>query len=315
MPSSTQVFAERINKVRGNLCQVIIGKSKQIDVLLAGLLSGGHVLLEDIPGVGKTTLVKGLAQSIGGKASRIQFTPDLLPTDIVGGSIYNQKDGEFHFRPGPIFANVVLADEINRASPRTQSALLEAMGEKQVSLDGTSLPLEKPFVVIATQNPVESHGTYPLPEAQLDRFSIQLSLGYPTSQELKLIMLGKGGADRLADLKPAITLTELLELQQAVTEIHLEDSIADYLLEIVEASRAHAAIRFGVSPRGALAFMATARAFAVMDGRDYVLPDDLKTLAVPVLAHRLVLDTKSKYSGIQKETVIREILEKVRVPR
>ncbi|MBI4747044.1 MAG: MoxR family ATPase [Acidobacteria bacterium] len=306
---------ELIAKVRENLCRVIIGKQKQIDYVLAALISGGHLLLEDIPGVGKTTLVKALAASVGGKVSRIQFTPDLLPTDIVGGSIYNQKDGQFHFNPGPLFANVILADEINRASPRTQSALLEAMGEKQISIDGKSIRLEPPFVVIATQNPVDSHGTYPLPEAQLDRFCMQLSLGYPTTSELKSIMLGDGGTAKLDELTPAMSLEELLLIQALANKVEIENSVADYLLALVDATRSHQAVKFGVSPRGAIAFLATVRALAFMNGRLYVLPDDLKKLAVPVLAHRLVLDMKSKYAGIHKDTVITEILSTVRVPR
>lgn len=311
MTKTTSCLAE----IRQNLCRVIVGKQKQIDFLLAGLLSGGHILLEDIPGVGKTTLVKAIAVSIGGKASRIQFTPDLLPTDILGGSIYNQKDNEFLFKPGPIFANVVLADEINRASPRTQSALLEAMGEKQVTLDGRSLPLEKPFVVIATQNPVESHGTYPLPEAQLDRFAMQLSLGYPNGEELKAILYGQGGAGQLSEIKAVASLPELIELQQQAAAVEVETSLADYVVALVEASRTHPSVRFGVSPRGALSFLAAVKAAALMEGRTFMLPEDVKKMAVPTLAHRLVLDTKSKYSGVQKESVIQELLDSVKVPR
>jgi MoxR-like ATPase len=307
--------AERIARIRHNLCRVIVGKAGEIDTLIAGLLAGGHVLLDDIPGVGKTTLAKALARSVACDFSRIQFTPDLLPTDIVGASIYSQKDGEFHFKPGPIFTNILLADEVNRASPRTQSALLEAMGERQVTVDGHSRPLAMPFFVIATQNPVESHGTYPLPEAQLDRFAVQLSLGYPPAEEEKRILFGQGGATELEALAPAIDPAGLVALQHAAARVHLEDSVADYLLALVAASRTHPSVRLGASPRGALALLAVARAHALAAGRDYVTPDDVKRVAVPALAHRLVLDAKARYAGVGKESVVRQVLERVPVPR
>lgn len=315
MISQVVFYTEIISKVHQNLCHVIVGKTAEIDLLLAGLLSGGHILLEDIPGVGKTTLAKALALSVGGKFSRIQFTPDLLPTDIIGVSIYNPKDGEFHFKPGPLFANILLADEINRASPRTQSALLEAMGEKQVTVEGRSIPLEEPFVVIATQNPIESHGTYPLPEAQLDRFTLQLALGYPSGEEEKRILFNQGGAGRLNEIEQVIDPYGLVKLQKATAQVSIENSVADYLLALVEASRTHPAVRLGVSPRGALALLAVARSRALMEGRDYVIPDDLKAVAVASMAHRLVLESKAKYAGTRKETVIQEILGKVKVPR
>jgi MoxR-like ATPase len=313
--SAVITHAETIARVRDNLCQVIVGKTAEIELLLAGLLSGGHILVEDIPGVGKTTLAKALAYSVGGTLRRIQFTPDLLPTDIVGVSIYNPKDGEFHFKPGPIFSHILLADEINRASPRTQSALLEAMGEQQVTVDGRSLPLEALFVVIATQNPVESHGTYPLPEAQLDRFAVQLSLGYPPPAEAKRLLLQHGGAGQLDAIEPVLDPKGLVDLQSEAAQVRVEDAVADYLLALVEASREHAAVQLGVSPRGALAFLATARARALMQGRDYVTPDDLKTVAVAALAHRLVLASKATYAGIRKDTVVHDLLSTVQVPR
>jgi MoxR-like ATPase len=315
LASASAAHAETIARVRDNLGRVILGKTAEIDLLLAGLLSGGHLLLEDIPGVGKTTLAKALARSVGGAFSRIQFTPDLLPTDIVGVSIYNPQDGAFHFKPGPIFANILLADEINRASPRTQSALLEAMGERQVTVDGRSLPLEAVFVVIATQNPIESHGTYPLPEAQLDRFAVQLSLGYPPAAEEKRLLLQQAGAAHLDALQQVIDPTGLVALQRAALQIAVEDAVADYVLALVEASRTHPAIRLGVSPRGTLACLATARARALMLGRAYVTPDDVKTVAVVTMAHRLILDSKARYAGVHKEAIWHDILDTVKVPR
>jgi MoxR-like ATPase len=313
--SQTTASAEVIARIRDNLGHVIMGKTAEIDLLLAGVLSGGHTLVEDIPGVGKTTLSKALARSVGGTLRRIQFTPDLLPTDIVGVSVYNPKDGEFHFKPGPIFTHILLADEINRASPRTQSALLEAMGEKQVTVDGQSRSLETLFVVIATQNPIESHGTYPLPESQLDRFTVQLSLGYPSAAEAKRLLLDPGDTQRLASIEPVIDPAGLVALQRTAAQVAVEETVADYLLALVEASRAHPAIKLGVSPRGALAFLATARARALMQGREYVIPDDLKYLAVPVMAHRLVLHAQPQYAGVSKAAIVQECLEQVKVPR
>lgn len=297
------------------LASVVVGKDAAISLLLAGVVGGGHVLLDDIPGVGKTTLAKALAIAVGGKFARLQLTPDLLPTDITGGSIYNPREGVFHFRPGPVFTNILLADELNRASPRTQSALLEAMAERQVTIDGKSLTLEPPFLVIATQNPIESHGTYPLPEAQLDRFAIQLALGYPELAEEKRVLAGEGGHTRLASLAPVLDPAALVALQAAAARVTVENSVSDYLMAIVTRTRSHPGVRLGVSPRGALALLHTARARALAGGRDFLVPDDVKQLAVPALAHRLVLDAKSKYAGTRKEAVIEEVLRETPVPR
>ncbi len=312
---SSERFSEQIERVKQRLRQVIVGKNNELDMFLVGLLSGGHLLLEDIPGVGKTTLAKALARCMGGQMSRLQFTPDLLPTDIVGVSIYNPKDGVFKFQPGPIFCNFLLADEINRASPRTQSALLEAMGERQVTVDGESRPLEELFFVIATQNPIDSHGTYPLPEAQLDRFTMRLSLGYPPLDEEKRILLGEGGQSRLAGVTQEISPEELVQVQQYVAQLPIEGSVLDYLLALVDASRKHGAIRLGISPRGSLALLAAARAHAFLEHRDFVIPQDIKKVAIPAMAHRVILRAEAKYAGTHPAHVVEDILGQVEVPR
>ena len=298
-----------------NLSRVILGKDDKIELMVLTLLAGGHILLEDIPGVGKTTIAKALAKSVQGIFRRIQFTPDLLPTDILGCSIYHAQESTFHFRKGPIFANVVLADEINRASPRTQSALLEAMSESQVTVEGNTYPLEPPFLVIATQNPVEYRGTYPLPEAQLDRFWVQLSLGYPPLEQERAMLYAQKAYHPLEDLQPVVDLAQILELQKLVSEVEVETSIADYILAMIEASRRHPSVQVGVSPRGSLMLFRAVRALALLKGRSYVIPEDVKELGIPVLSHRIVLETQAKYSGVRKEDVIKEILEKTPVPR
>jgi MoxR-like ATPase len=298
-----------------NLERVIRGKREQLELLLCCVAAGGHALLEDIPGTGKTTLAKALALSAGGEFKRVQFTPDLLPTDIVGSSIFHPQDQSFRFKPGPIFANVVIADEINRASPRTQSALLEALSEGQVTVDGVTHPLPAPFLCVATQNPVEFHGTYPLPEAQLDRFALYLSLGYPPEAEELTILAAQKGRHPLLDLAAVAAPADLVSLQRAVEAVAMEASVSQYLLRIVHATRGHASIRLGVSMRGALLFARLARARALLAGRDFVLPEDLKALSGPALAHRLVLDTRARYAGIDKQGLVRELVNAIPVPR
>lgn len=306
---------ETLDKLRQNLEQVVCGKTDSIELLLCCLAAGGHALLEDIPGTGKTTLAKTLAISTGCVFNRVQFTPDLLPSDIVGSSILHSNDSTFRFNRGPVFANVLLADEINRASPRTQSALLEAMGEQQVTVDGKTYPLESPFLCIATQNPVEFHGTYPLPEAQLDRFMVRLTLGYVTEEEELRILRAQRSGHPLDDLIAVAEPASIVEVQTAVEQVEIEESVLRYLLGLVTATRNHPAVKLGVSTRGSLQFTRIVRAMALMRGRAFVIPEDVKRLAEPVLAHRLVLDTRAKYAGTEKAGVIAEIIEKTSVPR
>ena len=304
-----------LGKLRENLQRVIRGKEESLELLLSCVAAKGHVLLEDIPGTGKTTLAKTLAVSSGCDFTRVQFTPDLLPSDIVGSSILNAQENTFTFNRGPIFSNVLLADEINRASPRTQSALLEAMGEQQVSVDGTTYELESPFLCIATQNPVEFHGTYPLPEAQLDRFMVRLSLGYVSEEDELRILSSQRSGHPLDDLQAVAEPASIVQIQEAVESVEIEDSVLRYLLALVTATRNHAAVKLGVSTRGSLQFTRMARALAMVRGRRFVLPDDVKRLAEPVLSHRLVLDTRAKYAGTEKSSVINEIVNAVSVPR
>lgn len=316
-PSAEQAEKARalISRLLGNLEKAIRGKREALELVLCCVAAGGHVLLEDVPGTGKTTLAKALAVSIGGQFKRVQFTPDLLPTDIVGTSLFNPQDGSFRFKPGPIFANVLIADEINRASPRTQSALLEGLSEQQVTVDGETRTLPSPFLCIATQNPVEFHGTYPLPEASLDRFAAQLSLGYPPEAEERALLTEQRGSKPSSPLEPVCTLEEVVALQRAVEEVRMEASVADYLLRIVHATRGHASVKLGVSTRGALLYARMARARALASGRDFVLPEDLKKMAVPVLTHRLVLDTRARYAGTDKQSLTNELVSAVPVPR
>lgn len=306
--------ARRVDALRANLRLAIRGKDAVIDELLTALLAGGHVLIEDVPGTGKTTLAKALALSLDATFSRIQFTPDLLPTDILGGMVYRATDGSFSFRHGPVFAHIVLADEINRASPRTQSALLEAMAEGQVTIEGETRTLPQPFMVLATQNPIEYNGTYPLPEAQLDRFCLRISLGYPAHEHEIDILRDQTTAQPLASLKPVLSVGALAELQRSVKRIAVEASLLDYMVRVVALTRQDARLRLGASPRGSLDLRRCAQARAFLAGRDHVRPDDVQALAAPVLAHRLLVDVKARHAGALAETVVADVLRTAAVP-
>ncbi|MGL5082825.1 MAG: AAA family ATPase [Microcoleaceae cyanobacterium] len=300
---------DRIERLKQNLSQTIVGKAEAIQLTLVALLSGGHALLEDVPGVGKTLLAKSLARSIAGQFHRIQCTPDLLPTDITGTNIWNPRTGEFEFIPGPVFANVLLTDEINRATPRTQSALLEVMEERQVTVDGVSRPVSPPFFVIATQNPIEYQGTFPLPEAQMDRFLLSLTLGYPTeSEELQMLQRLSQGIST-DNLQPCLDLQEILDLQKLCTQVKVETSLQQYILALVRQTRDHEEVTLGVSPRGAIALHRAAQTFAFLNGRDYVIPDDIKFLSSSVLSHRLI-----PAGGRRARTIVEQLLQTVSIP-
>lgn len=304
-----------IERLQANVAQAIFGKADAVRMCLVALLAGEHVLLEDVPGVGKTLMAKAMAKSVSGSFSRIQFTPDLLPSDIVGSSIYQSNEGTFRFNQGPIFANIVLADEINRTPPRTQSALLEAMSDQQISADGQTHELPTPFMVVATQNPFEFEGTYPLPESQLDRFLIRISLGYPNRDEERRVLESHQQQLPVDTLKPAVTVEQVVDLQQAVRNVKIESSIHDYLLDIVDATRNSEELHVGVSTRAAISMTRAAQALALIQGRDYTVPDDIKRLAVPALSHRVI--AKGFFHGGQRdaiERIVARIVESVPVP-
>jgi MoxR-like ATPase len=306
---------DAMRAVETNLATIIKGKAADLELILIALASGGHVLLEDAPGTGKTTLAKAIAASMDGIFRRVQFTPDLLPADITGSSFYNPADGSFEFRPGPVFSNVLLADEINRTSPRTQSALLEVMGENQVSTDGRRHPLPAPFFVVATQNPSDYAGTYPLPEAQLDRFMLRVSLGYPDSGAELEMLYAQNDRHPLEDLRAVVSTEQILQIQNEVKAVRFDRAVGEYVVRLTHATRGDARLRIGLSPRGSLALYRTSQARAWWHGRDFVLPEDVRALAEPVLAHRLVLDTKARYSGATGVEVVKELLQSVAVPR
>jgi MoxR-like ATPase len=302
------------DKIRHSVQRVIVGKDDVIDLAIIALLCKGHVLVEDVPGIGKTTMAKALAQSLGCTFNRIQFTPDLMPTDVLGVNFYNQKSGDFEFRAGPIFSQILLADEINRATPRTQSALLEAMGERQVTIDGVTRAISEPFMVLATQNPIEMEGTFPLPEAQLDRFMLRIKLGYPSPDEESDILLRFQKDTILPALDPVTTESELRPLQDAVTTVRVDDTIRMYVVAITQATREHDGLSLGASPRAALSLYKTAQAKAALDGRDFVTPDDVKEMAETVLAHRMILTSNSRLRGRTTEMIVEEVLDSVPVP-
>lgn len=306
--------AQKAHQLIHALEQVILGKTETVRLMVIGLLSGGHLLIEDIPGVGKTTLARALAKAIGGQFRRIQFTPDLLPADVTGSVIYNQRTGQFEFHPGPIFANIVLADEINRATPKTQSALLEAMEERTVSVEGVSHPLPQPFLVVATQNNIEMMGTYPLPEAQMDRFFARVSLGYPSPQVEVRILETRQLESPLNALSPVLSLEELLHLQAMVRRVYISPAVRRYLVEVVSATRYHPQVVLGASPRASLALMVGSQANAVLSEREFVIPDDVQRMAVPVLAHRLMVRGDAQGRIARPEQVIEQILKQVSVP-
>ncbi len=303
-----------IDRIRGALGAVIHGKPEVIDLLLVGVLGGGHVLVEDVPGVGKTTLAKALARAFRITFTRVQFTPDLLPADILGAQVLNPREGTFSFLRGPIFTNVLLADEINRASPRTQSALLEAMNEAQATVDGVTHPLPQPFFVLATQNPVDYQGTYPLPEAQLDRFLVRIGVGYPSPTAELEMLFARQRANPLDAVEAVADQKQLLALQAAVREIEVKESVARYLLRVIAATRDDKSLELGASPRAALAFFRASQARALLQARTYVTPDDIQALAAPVLAHRVLLTTQARYGGVTSASVLAAIVERVEVP-
>jgi MoxR-like ATPase len=311
MTVSVQAVGERLIQ---NVERVIVGKRREVTQSLVGLLCQGHLLIEDVPGVGKTMLAKTLARSIGCTFSRIQFTPDMLPSDVTGISVFNQQSREFEFRPGPIMAQIVLADEINRATPKTQSALLEAMEERQVTVDGTTYQLQRPFLVLATQNPIEYEGTFPLPEAQLDRFLLRIRLGYPAPGDEIAILDAQQFEHPLGEIGQVVTVEELLEAQETIKAVYIDKQIKRYIVDLVTASRQHEDVYLGGSPRASLALYRASQARAALDGRDHVLPDDVKDLAVPILSHRIIVGPAARIKDVNAEGIVADILSRVPVP-
>ena len=312
--ANVQQIKETANKVKENVEKVIVGKGEVVELAIIALLCEGHILFEDVPGLGKTMLAKSLAKSLGCSFRRIQCTPDLLPSDITGTYIYNQKTSDFEFRPGPIMSQVVLADEINRATPRTQSALLEAMQEHQVTAEGETKPLPHPFLVMATQNPIELEGTFPLPEAQLDRFLLKIQIGYPSVEDDRLILSRFKSSDPLDELTPAISSDELIQMQKACREVHVAADVEDYVVRVIHATREHASIELGASPRAMLALYNASQALAALRGRPFVTPDDIKYMVTPVLIHRIIPKSESRLRGYKAEPTIKEIIDSVFVP-
>ena len=291
--------------------KIIVGKSDRIRLIVMSILANGHILLDDLPGVGKTTLVKTISIALGCQSGRIQFVPDLLPSDIIGMRIYNQKTGDFELRQGPVMTNLLLADEINRAIPRTQSALLEAMEERQISIDGEQFPLPAPFLVLATQNPVESESTFRLPVAQMDRFLIRISMGYPTPKEERRMLRNLGDEIPFDQVRPVTNAQELVEAQRQISQVHLSDAVADYIVALAAATRSHPQLKMGASPRATRGLYRAAKVWAAMEGRDFVTPDDVKTLAAPVLEHRLILDSGARFSGVSVSAILDDVLERL----
>ena len=308
---------EKVNRLQSAIETVIKGKPEAVRLGIVGLIAGGHLLIEDVPGVGKTTLAHAMARALRCTFQRIQFTSDLLPSDVIGLSVYNQHTAVFEWKPGPIFANVVLADEINRTTPKTQSALLEAMAERHVTAEGVTHPLPAPFIVLATQNPIEHHGTYPLPESQLDRFMLRLRIGYPSSDDERQILRDREYRDPLEDLQPVMSAAEIVELQRSVTDVSVDDALVEYLMRIVAATRESEMLDLGVSPRGSLALFRAAQALALTEERSYCIPDDIKRLVIPTFAHRILVSTRFSSSmrrSEEAEAALREIMKTVSVP-
>jgi len=309
-------LAERTGRMLAEIERAIVGKREALELVLLGLLADGHVLIEDVPGLAKTLMARAFAQVTSIGFTRIQFTPDLMPSDVTGSSIFNQREADFEFRPGPIFTNLLLADEINRAPPKTQAALLEAMQERQVTIEGQTRPLERPFLVLATQNPIEYEGTYPLPEAQLDRFLLRIGVGYPGREEEWDVLERRieRGVDEV-ELSPIVDSMELLEMQRAVEQVHVERSVGLYMVDLVAATRSASGIQVGASPRGSLALLKLSRCRAALDGRDYVIPEDVKAVAVPALAHRLSLRPELWVQRLRPDDIVAELLDSVPTPR